>query len=61
MLMFRTWTQQDIQKAVEVIVNHKMQTDTFCDQIVQLIDMYHLNGYKVEKMYQLKREWIGVG
>lgn len=47
MLVYRTWNQQEIRKALEGISSHKDNIGKFSRQMQDLIRSYHLNGVEV--------------
>ncbi|XP_041961142.1 uncharacterized protein LOC121719502 [Alosa sapidissima] len=54
MHVYRTWTQEDVKKAIEGVASHKAQIDKFCDEMKNIILVYHLNGFEVERMFRCK-------
>ncbi|KAG5269567.1 hypothetical protein AALO_G00203480 [Alosa alosa] len=54
MHVYRTWTQEDVKKAIEGVASHKAQIDEFCDEMKNIILVYHLNGFEVERMFRCK-------
>ncbi|XP_077434989.1 uncharacterized protein LOC144059629 [Vanacampus margaritifer] len=61
-LVHRTWTQEDVKKAVDGITSHKIDVNEFVQQMEDLRRSYHLNGVEVQQVWMaaLKNDWHSV-
>ena len=62
LLVYRTWTQDDVKKAVEGITSYREDVEKFCTGMTELQNSYHLNGIEVEQAYRaaLTVDWAKV-
>lgn len=58
-LVSRTWTREDVKKAVEGIVPHAEDAGRFCVDMESVRHSYHLNETEVEEAYRvaLGKDW----
>ncbi|KAM7373776.1 hypothetical protein PAMA_022046 [Pampus argenteus] len=51
MLIYRTWTMDDVKKALEGVPSHKEDIDLFIESMENVRKAYHLNGAEVQQIW----------
>ncbi|KAM7417375.1 hypothetical protein PAMA_017164 [Pampus argenteus] len=51
MLVYRTWTMEDVKKALEGMPSHKEDIDLFIESMENVRKAYHLNGTEVQQIW----------
>ncbi|KAM7373777.1 hypothetical protein PAMA_022047 [Pampus argenteus] len=51
MLIYRTWTMEDVKKALEGVPSHKEDIDLFIESMENVRKAYHLNGAEVQQIW----------
>ena len=62
MLVHRTWTIDDVKKAVAGLTSHRQDPQLFCQEMNNLIHSYHLNGLETQQAYMtaMGSDWAKV-
>ncbi|XP_023813435.1 uncharacterized protein LOC111947772 [Oryzias latipes] len=62
LLVFRTWTVEDVKKAVEGVISHRENPQDFHEQMMEVQRAYHLNGIECQQawMTAMKADWAKV-
>ncbi len=50
-LVYRTWTMEDVRKAIEGVTSYKEDATQFCQDMENLRRSYHLNGHEVQQIW----------